>query len=67
MNQDRPAGPTSMSRRRMLHALSVGGVGVALAGQLPAYAMQAARTATTAPFVPLNRFPRMVQEFFVRA
>ena len=49
----------------MLHTLSVGGVGVALAGQFPAYAMQAARTAETPPLAPLNRFPRMVQEFFV--
>ena len=65
MNQDSLGGPTSLSRRRMLHTLSLGGVGVALAGQFPAYAMQAARTADAPPFVPLNRFPRMVQEFFV--
>jgi dienelactone hydrolase len=49
----------------MLRSLSVGGAGVALAGQFPAYAMQAARTAEATPLVPLNRFPRMVQEFFV--
>jgi hypothetical protein len=54
-----------MSRRRMLQTLSVGSVGAALAGPLPAYALQAARTAKTPPLVPLNRFPRMVQEFFV--
>src|SRR5687768_18481674 len=66
MNQERPASVTSMSRRRMLHALSVGGVGVALAGQLPTSTMQTARTADTRPLIPLNRFPRMVQEFFVQ-
>ena len=58
----------SISRRRMIHALSVGGAGVALGGSFPAYAMQAARRAETSavtPFTPLNRFPRMVQEFFV--
>ena len=36
-----------------------------LAGQLPAYAMQAHARPPTSPIVPLNRFPRMVQEFFV--
>jgi dienelactone hydrolase/pimeloyl-ACP methyl ester carboxylesterase len=65
MTHERPDGPTSISRRRMLHTLSVGGVGVALAGHLPAYAMQAARTGAAAPTATLNRFPRMVQEFFV--
>jgi dienelactone hydrolase len=54
-----------ISRRRMLHTLSVGGIGAAWAGHFPAHAMQAARTATTVPLHPLNRFPRMVQEFFV--
>jgi dienelactone hydrolase len=49
----------------MLHTLSVGGVGVALARQFPSYAMQTGRTSETPSFVPLNRFPRMVQEFFV--
>ena len=40
---------TSISRRRMLHTLSIGGAGVALAGQFPAYAMQAGRTAPKHP------------------
>jgi cephalosporin-C deacetylase-like acetyl esterase len=65
MNQDRPAGPTCMSRRRMLHTLSVGGAGAALTWQFPTYAMQGARTAEPSPLAPLNRFPRIVQEFFV--
>ena len=58
---------TSISRRRILHALSIGGAGIALAGHFPAYAMQAARAAAETPaLLPLNRFPRMVQEFFVK-
>jgi dienelactone hydrolase len=65
MNRDTPGSPTSISRRRMLHTLSIGGVGAALVGRFPTHAMQAARTAGTTPLLPINRFPRMVQEFFV--
>jgi dienelactone hydrolase len=65
MNRHRPAGTSGISRRTMLHTLSVGGVGVALGAELPASAMQAARMTDGAPLAPLNRFPRMVQEFFV--
>ena len=55
---------TSISRRRILHAFSIGGAGIALAGHFPAYTMQAARAAAETPaLLPLNRFPRMVQEF----
>ena len=62
-----PARRTSISRRRILQTLSIGGAGMALAGHLPAYAMQAARAAAETPaLLPLNRFPRMVQEFFVK-
>ena len=49
----------------MLHEMSVGGIGMVLAGPLSAYAMQTARAADTRALVRLNRFPRMVQEFFV--
>ena len=49
----------------MLQDISLGGIGMALAGPLSAYAMQAASAADTRSFVRLNRFPRMVQEFFV--
>ena len=62
----------------MLHTLSIGGVGAALAGRFPAYATHVTGGSdTTAPTLsqqsnprvegpaPLNRFPRMVQEFFV--
>ena len=67
MNEDRPVHRSSISRRRILHSLSIGGLGAALAGQFPAYAMQAGRAAiAAAELLPLNRFPRMVQEFFVR-
>ena len=56
----------TISRRKMLQTLSMGSAGVAIAGQIPAYAMQAvARAAQTPALAPLNRFPRMVQEFFV--
>ena len=66
MIEDRPVGRSSISRRRILHSLSIGGLGTALAGQFPAYAMQAGPPADPAPaLLPLNRFPRMVQEFFV--
>jgi dienelactone hydrolase len=64
MTHDRSAGST-ISRRRMLHTLSVGGAGMALAGSLPAHALQAPAAADAAPLAPLNRFPRMVHEFFV--
>lgn len=49
----------------MLQDISLGGIGMALAGPLSAYAMQTASAADTRALVRLNRFPRMVQEFFV--
>ena len=54
-----------MSRRQMLHTLAVGSVGMALAGRFAGDAALAAQAADTSPLMPLNRFPRMVQEFFV--
>src|SRR5688572_19882826 len=67
MDQETSARLTGVSRRKMLQTLSMGSAGVAIAGQVPAYAMQAAaRAAQTPALTPLNRFPRMVQEFFVR-
>ena len=65
MNDNESAGPAMISRRRVLHTLSVGAAGVALTGPLPTHVVQGAQTADTAPLVALNRFPRMVQEFFV--
>ena len=54
-----------ISRRRLLYALSIGGAGTALDWQLPAYAAQAGSAPAIPALAPLNRFPRMVQEFFV--
>ena len=66
MNHEGSARTRTISRRSMLHTLSVGGAGmVALAGQLPVWAMQAPGAADAPALTPLNRFPRMVQEFFV--
>jgi cephalosporin-C deacetylase-like acetyl esterase len=66
MNHDTFTGASSLSRRRMLQALSAGGLGMVLPGRLPAYAtQQPAGSSDTHPFAPLNRFPRMVQEYFV--
>jgi dienelactone hydrolase len=65
MSRQSPFTSASVTRRQMLQTLSVGGVGMVLPAQLPAFAMQAGRAGGAAPLVPLNRFPRMVQEFFV--
>jgi dienelactone hydrolase len=54
-----------ISRRQMLYALSVGGAGTALDWHGPAHATQTALAPGAPPLTPLNRFPRMVQEFFV--
>jgi len=54
-----------MSRRRMLYALSLGGAGTAFDWNVPAYAAQATAATGALPIAALNRFPRMVQEFFV--
>jgi len=49
----------------MLYALSAGGAGAAFDWQVPLRAAQASPGAGTPLLAPLNRFPRMVQEFFV--
>jgi cephalosporin-C deacetylase-like acetyl esterase len=49
----------------MLYALSIGAVGTAFDVHVPVYAAQAASEAGTSLLATLNRFPRMVQEFFV--
>ena len=55
-----------ISRRRLLQTLSLSGAGVALTGPAPAYARQASpMREMPSALAPLNRFPRMVQEFFV--
>ena len=66
MNSESSARTARISRRQMLCALSIGGAGTAFDGHADAaYAAQAASAAGTPPFAALNRFPRMVQEFFV--
>ena len=65
MNPESSARTARISRRQMLYALSIGGAGTAFDWHVPAYAAQAASAAGTPPFAALNRFPRMVQEFFV--
>src|SRR5687767_1200986 len=70
-NEGTPMNPQSadrtarISRRQMLYALSVGAAGTAVDWPVPADAAQAAPAAGTPPLATLNRFPRMVQEFFV--
>jgi cephalosporin-C deacetylase-like acetyl esterase len=54
-----------ISRREVLHALSIGSAGAAIDWHVPAYAAQAAGAAATPSLTTLNRFPRMVQEFYV--
>jgi cephalosporin-C deacetylase-like acetyl esterase len=54
-----------ISRRQMLYALTAAGVGTAWDWHAPIRASQAASAAVTASLEPLNRFPRMLQEFFV--
>ena len=62
MNQ-RPS-TSRFSRRRMLHTFALGSAGIALSGRLPLHALQSP-AAESSSLAPLNRFPRMVQEFFV--
>ena len=64
MNDERARFSGRISRRALFHTMSAG-AGAALARPLPGQAMQPARPAPGSPLAPLNRFPRMVQEFFV--
>ena len=65
MNPESSTRTARISRRQMLLALSVGGAGTAFDWHVPADAAQAPAAAGTPPLAALNRFPRMVQEFFV--
>src|SRR5688572_26409834 len=65
MNPERSAPTARISRRQMLLALSVGGAATAFDWHVPIHAAQAPSAAGTPPLAALNRFPRMVQEFFV--
>ncbi|MGH8635979.1 MAG: hypothetical protein ACREUZ_02480, partial [Burkholderiales bacterium] len=64
MNHRRLLEPNVMSRRKWIQALAIGGAGVALAPPIPVRAWQTPRTPEPV-LTPINRFPRMVQEFFV--
>jgi dienelactone hydrolase len=65
MSQDNPLFSGRVSRRQAIHSLALSGAGVAFGGRLAASAMQVPRSGEAPAFAPLNRFPRMVQEFFV--
>ena len=67
MIQD-PFARAAVSRRRLLQTLSFGAFGAAAGGPLPLQAIagpEAEQPQPSAPLARLNRFPRMVQEFFV--
>jgi cephalosporin-C deacetylase-like acetyl esterase len=55
----------AISRRELIYALSICGAGAAVDWQALTYASQAGPAVGTASLAALNRFPRMVQEFFV--
>src|ERR687891_671938 len=65
MNPKNSARTARISRRQLLYTLSIGAAGTAFEWHVPAFAAQAASPAGTPSFAALNRFPRMVQEFFV--
>src|SRR5687768_10114665 len=65
MNPESSAQAARLSRRQMLHTLSIAGAGAAIDWHVPAFAAQAGAAAGAPSFAALNRFPRMVQEFFV--
>jgi hypothetical protein len=65
MNPESSARAVRISRRQLLYALSIGSAGTALDWNVPVYGAQAAPGAAAPPLATLNRFPRMVQEFFV--
>jgi cephalosporin-C deacetylase-like acetyl esterase len=65
MNPESAVRTARISRRQLLYALSIAGAGTAFKHQVPVYAAQSASAAGAVPLAALNRFPRMVQEFFV--
>ena len=68
-NQSRPDLPHSLapllSRRKMLGISGLASLGLTLGHEPFVSLAQAAETRNPAKLAPLNRFPRMVQEFFV--
>jgi cephalosporin-C deacetylase-like acetyl esterase len=65
MNPESSARTARVTRRQMMYALSVGAASTVFDWHVPAYAAQAASAAGMPSLAALNRFPRMVQEFFV--
>ena len=65
MTDDKTGNSAAISRRRLLQTLSAGSLGAALPPRAHAQPAQGSRAVEQAPLVKLNRFPRMVQEFFV--
>ena len=65
MDHRRRDAPATISRRKLLYTVSLA-AGAAALGPFPGFAAQAAQPPVTPAFGRLNRFPRMVQEFFVR-
>lgn len=66
MSRFHPSDRITLSRRSLLRSSSLLGAGFALNPTLPAPAWQAGTSEKSAPLEPLNRFPRMVQEYYVR-
>ena len=64
MRHRRESPSNGVSRRQALQTLSAAGFGAALTGRAT-YAMETQGSAATPALPGLNRFPRMVQEFFV--
>lgn len=65
MHPKSPARTPGISRRQLLYTLSVGAAGTAFDWHVPAVAAQTAPAGGAPALAALNRFPRMVQEFFV--
>jgi cephalosporin-C deacetylase-like acetyl esterase len=65
MNRDGLVHAAGITRRRLLQAVSLAGAGMGATGPVPASAAQAVSAAGAPSPARLNRFPRMVQEFYV--
>ena len=57
--------PRVLNRREMLKMAALAGCGLTIGYPLPAATNQTSETSAPKPLEPLNRFPRMVQEYFV--
>ena len=57
--------PRDLNRREMLKMAALAGCGLTISHPLLAATNQTSATSAPKPLEPLNRFPRMVQEYFV--